>query len=132
MNVLITEELNLSFNQDRAEHIKIQICTQASEQNAAQLEEDKKHLEFMNSIKKYDADVAGGEAAGEGGTAGGGSGEMTASTASMSMDGSKDAMAELFQDDGEDDRGGVGGGGSPTPPSSTPSRPTLATRSPPG
>ena len=30
---------------------------QASEQNAAQLEEDKKHLEFMNSIKKYDADV---------------------------------------------------------------------------
>jgi len=30
---------------------------QASEQSSAQLEEDKKHLEFMNSIKKYDADV---------------------------------------------------------------------------
>ena len=26
--------------------------TQASEQTSAQLEEDKKHLEFMNSIKK--------------------------------------------------------------------------------
>jgi len=31
---------------------------QASEQTAAQLEEEKKHLEFMNSIKKYDSDVA--------------------------------------------------------------------------
>ena len=30
---------------------------QASQQKSAQLEEDKKHLEFMNSIKKYDADV---------------------------------------------------------------------------
>ena len=30
---------------------------QASEQNAAGLEEEKKHLEFMNSIKKYDADI---------------------------------------------------------------------------
>ena len=30
---------------------------QASEQTSAQLEEDKKHLEFMNSIKKYDSDV---------------------------------------------------------------------------
>merc|ERR1712061_236887 len=27
---------------------------QASEQTSAQLEEEKKHLEFMNSIKKYD------------------------------------------------------------------------------
>ena len=27
---------------------------QASEQAVAQLEEEKKHLEFMNSIKKYD------------------------------------------------------------------------------
>jgi kinesin light chain len=31
---------------------------QASEQTIAQLEEEKKHLEFMNSIKKYDSDVA--------------------------------------------------------------------------
>jgi kinesin light chain len=30
---------------------------QASEQNAAGLEEEKKHLEFMNSMKKYDADI---------------------------------------------------------------------------
>lgn len=29
---------------------------QQSEQNVAQLEEEKKHLEFMNSIKKFDAD----------------------------------------------------------------------------
>ena len=27
---------------------------QASEQTVAQLEEEKKHLEFMNSLKKYD------------------------------------------------------------------------------
>ena len=31
---------------------------QASEQAVAQLEEEKKHLEFMNSIKKYDSDIA--------------------------------------------------------------------------
>ena len=34
---------------------------QTSEQTSAQLEEDKKHLEFMNSIKKYDSDIAGEE-----------------------------------------------------------------------
>lgn len=32
---------------------------QASEQAVAQLEEEKKHLEFMNSIKKYDAEGNG-------------------------------------------------------------------------
>ena len=33
-----------------------------SEQRVAQLEEDKKHIEFMASMKKYDADVQeGGE-----------------------------------------------------------------------
>jgi septal ring factor EnvC (AmiA/AmiB activator) len=31
---------------------------QASEQSVAQLEEEKKHLEFMNSMKKYDTDHA--------------------------------------------------------------------------
>jgi len=31
---------------------------QASEQAVAQLEEEKKHLEFMASIRKYDQDVA--------------------------------------------------------------------------
>lgn len=30
---------------------------QASEQNVAQLEEEKKHLEFMASVKKYDNDI---------------------------------------------------------------------------
>merc|ERR1712209_388171 len=42
---------------------------QASEQAVAQLEEEKKHLEFMNSIKKYDAEGSG---SGSGGGSGGG------------------------------------------------------------
>merc|ERR1719410_2999063 len=67
---------------------------QASEQNAAQLEEDKKHLEFMNSIKKYDADVP------------------PEPDTNSEMSTSKDTMAELFQEDGETG----GGGASPTPP----------------
>ena len=52
---------------------------------AAQLEEDKKHLEFMNSIKKYDSDVGGEEpaAAVEGG------GGMSVSMATSAMDTSK-------------------------------------------
>ena len=33
---------------------------QASEQAVAQLEEDKKHLEFVNTIKKYDVDQVKG------------------------------------------------------------------------
>jgi len=85
---------------------------QASEQNSAQLEEDKKHLEFMNSIKKYDADVP---AETENSTS-----DMAASMASSVMDTSKDTMAELFQDEGEENVTGVvsgGGPGSPTPPS---------------
>ena len=56
----------------------------------------------MNSIKKYDADVAA-----EADTAS----EMNTSV----MDTSKDPMADLFQDDTEPSSGG--GGGSPTPPS---------------
>ena len=67
------------------------------------MEEDKKHLEFMNSIKKYDADVPS-EA------------EVGADMTSSVMDTSKDTMAELFQDDtGTGVDGGGGGGGSPTP-----------------
>ena len=31
---------------------------QRSEQSVAQLEEEKKHLEFMNQMKKYDEDVS--------------------------------------------------------------------------
>lgn len=52
---------------------------QTSEQTSAQLEEDKKHLEFMNSIKKYDSDIAGEE----------GSVDMSTSIASTAMDTSK-------------------------------------------
>ena len=60
---------------------KVRIFPQASEQNSAQLEEDKKHLEFMNSIKKYDADVPSeAEVAG---------GDMTASVMDTSKVGSK-------------------------------------------
>lgn len=36
---------------------------QMSEQRVAQLEEDKKHIEFMASMKKYDADVQEGDSA---------------------------------------------------------------------
>merc|ERR1740129_2199803 len=75
---------------------------QASEQSSAQLEEDKKHLEFMNSIKKYDADVT---VDAEGAVA-----EMGASVASAVMEASKDAMAELFQEEVEDGQGGQDGG----------------------
>jgi len=76
---------------------------QASEQNSAQLEEDKKHLEFMNSIKKYDADVPSES-------------DVNSEMSTSVMDTSKDTMAELFQDDAEAGGGG-GGSGSPTPPS---------------
>ena len=73
---------------------------QASEQNSAQLEEDKKHLEFMNSIKKYDADVP---AEAENSTS-----DMGTSVASTVMDTSKDTMAELFQDEGQFGLAGFG------------------------
>ena len=40
----------------REELSATQTRLQASEQNVVQLEEEKKHLEFMNSLKKYDDD----------------------------------------------------------------------------
>ncbi|KAA0201784.1 hypothetical protein HAZT_HAZT006708 [Hyalella azteca] len=46
----------------RDELASTQLKLQASEQRVAQLEEDKKHLDFMASIRKYDADVQEGEA----------------------------------------------------------------------
>ena len=71
---------------------------QASEQAVAQLEEEKKHLEFMNSIKKYDAE--GASESNEGGVAGSpttaGPGEKIDQTAST-----KDA--DIFGDDGDDE-----------------------------
>jgi len=56
----------------------------------------------MNSIKKYDADVAAES-------------DINSEMNTSVMDTSKDPMAELFQDEGESGGGG-GGGGSPTPP----------------
>ncbi|XP_056156080.1 kinesin light chain 2 [Lampris incognitus] len=64
---------------------------QRSEQSVAQLEEEKKHLEFMNQIKKFDDDVSPSEEKGQGGGSGG-SGET-----------SKDSLDDLFPND--DDHG---------------------------
>uniref|UniRef100_A0A3Q1HIG6 Kinesin light chain n=1 Tax=Anabas testudineus TaxID=64144 RepID=A0A3Q1HIG6_ANATE len=55
---------------------------QRSEQCVAQLEEEKKHLEFMNQIKKFDDDAGGGSGGG---------------------DSSKDSLDDLFPND--DDQG---------------------------
>nr|CAG4644666.1 EOG090X03K5 [Leptodora kindtii] len=68
---------------------------QASEQAVAQLEEDKKHLEFVNTIKKYDADQ-----------------EDSQSEASH-KEKSDDPTVDLFPDDDADERGPM----SLTPPS---------------
>ncbi|XP_064088558.1 kinesin light chain-like isoform X2 [Macrobrachium nipponense] len=83
---------------------------QASEQHVAQLEEDKKHLEFMSTIKKYDADVQDSE-----------------SSMEEKKDKSDDPVVDLFPDDDADDRAGLKRSGefgsqaslamSPTPPS---------------
>nr|CAG4648558.1 EOG090X03K5 [Polyphemus pediculus] len=68
---------------------------QASEQAVAQLEEDKKHLEFVNTIKKYDVD------------------QQEESTSDIShKEKSDDPTVDLFPDDDTDERGM-----SPTPPS---------------
>ncbi|KAF4531746.1 hypothetical protein B566_EDAN014486 [Ephemera danica] len=71
---------------------------QASEQAVAQLEEDKRHLEFMASIRKYDQDVQGDE-----------------STSESKQDKPKqdDPVVDLFPDDDADERNTM----SPTPPS---------------
>jgi len=61
---------------------------QCSEQSVAQLEEEKKHLEFMNQIKKFDDDVSPSEEKNQ--SAGGG-------------DSSKDSLDDLFPND--DDQG---------------------------
>uniref|UniRef100_A0A673BB19 Kinesin light chain n=1 Tax=Sphaeramia orbicularis TaxID=375764 RepID=A0A673BB19_9TELE len=58
---------------------------QHSEQSVAQLEEEKKHLEFMNQIKKFDDDVSPSE------------------EKNQSSDSSKDSLDDLFPND--DDQG---------------------------
>ena len=83
---------------------------QASEQAVAQLEEEKKHLEFMNSIKKYDAEGSGPvSAVGGGGGGGGGTGGINDSITESSGSpiervdqtaSTKDA--DIFGDDPED------------------------------
>ena len=67
---------------------------QASEQAVAQLEEEKKHLEFMNSIKKYDAESGAG-------------GDMNESTAT-GITGDIDTStrdADIFGEEGDDGQG---------------------------
>ncbi|XP_046981684.1 kinesin light chain isoform X2 [Schistocerca americana] len=75
---------------------------QASEQAVAQLEEEKKHLEFMASIRKYDQDVSGDDSSSE-----------------TKQDKPKidDPVVDLFPDEDTDERNTM----SPTPP-------TLATQ----
>ena len=87
---------------------------QASEQAVAQLEEEKKHLEFMNSIKKYDAEGSGpGSGVGGGGGGGGGGGQgindsITESSAGSPMIERVDQTvstkdADIFGDDADDE-----------------------------
>uniref|UniRef100_A0A3B3CD99 Kinesin light chain n=1 Tax=Oryzias melastigma TaxID=30732 RepID=A0A3B3CD99_ORYME len=63
-----------------------------SEQSVAQLEEEKKHLEFMNQIKKFDDDASPAEEKSQTSGGGGGGG-----------DSSKDSLDDLFPND--DDQG---------------------------
>ena len=85
---------------------------QASEQAVAQLEEEKKHLEFMNSIKKYDAEGSGPGSSVGGGGGGGGGGQgindsITESSAGSPIErvdqtvSTKDA--DIFGDDADDE-----------------------------
>ncbi|KAI5695831.1 hypothetical protein M8J76_004292 [Diaphorina citri] len=71
---------------------------QSSEQANSQLEEEKKHLEFMSSIRKYDSDIQGDENSGD-----------------QKSDKHKqdDPVVDLFPDEDNDDRNNL----SPTPPS---------------
>uniref|UniRef100_A0A2I4CQJ0 Kinesin light chain n=1 Tax=Austrofundulus limnaeus TaxID=52670 RepID=A0A2I4CQJ0_AUSLI len=69
---------------------------QRSEQNVAQLEEEKKHLEFMNQIKKLDDDASPSEEKSQSSGGGGGSG-------TGGGDASKDSLDDLFPND--DDQG---------------------------
>uniref|UniRef100_A0A8C6UWI3 Kinesin light chain n=1 Tax=Neogobius melanostomus TaxID=47308 RepID=A0A8C6UWI3_9GOBI len=64
---------------------------QRSEQNVAQLEEEKKHLEFMNQIKKFDDDASPSEDKNQN-VSGGGNGDKD-----------KDSLDDLFPND--DDQG---------------------------
>ncbi|XP_031729013.1 kinesin light chain 1 isoform X1 [Anarrhichthys ocellatus] len=60
---------------------------QKSEQSVAQLEEEKKHLEFMNQLKKYDEDLSPSE--------------------EKDSDSSKETLDDLFPDDQDDQPPGI-------------------------
>ncbi|XP_077395737.1 kinesin light chain 1 isoform X3 [Festucalex cinctus] len=60
---------------------------QKSEQSVAQLEEEKKHLEFMNQLKKYDQDLSPSE--------------------EKDSDSSKENLDDLFPDDHDDQAQGI-------------------------
>uniref|UniRef100_A0A8C7G8B6 Kinesin light chain n=1 Tax=Oncorhynchus kisutch TaxID=8019 RepID=A0A8C7G8B6_ONCKI len=60
---------------------------QKSEQSVAQLEEEKKHLEFMNQLKKYDEDLSPSE--------------------EKDSDSSKENLDDLFPDDQDDQPPGI-------------------------
>ncbi|XP_046904447.1 kinesin light chain 1 isoform X1 [Hypomesus transpacificus] len=60
---------------------------QKSEQSVAQLEEEKKHLEFMNQLKKYDEDLSPSE--------------------DRDSDSSKETLDDLFPDDHDDQPPGI-------------------------
>uniref|UniRef100_A0A673CML8 Kinesin light chain n=1 Tax=Sphaeramia orbicularis TaxID=375764 RepID=A0A673CML8_9TELE len=62
---------------------------QKSEQSVAQLEEEKKHLEFMNQLKKYDEDLSPSE--------------------EKDSDSSKETLDDLFPDDQDDQGPGIHG-----------------------
>jgi len=89
---------------------------QSSEQRVAQLEEDKKHLEFMASIKKYDADVVeSGEQQ-----------QQNESSSAPAKEKQDDSSVDLFPDDDAEERSTLKRSGefgsqaslalSPTPP----------------
>ncbi|XP_063765496.1 kinesin light chain 1 isoform X2 [Eleginops maclovinus] len=60
---------------------------QKSEQSVAQLEEEKKHLEFMNQLKKYDEDLSPSE--------------------EKDSDSTKETLDDLFPDDHDDQAPGI-------------------------
>ncbi|XP_041668366.1 kinesin light chain 1 isoform X5 [Cheilinus undulatus] len=64
---------------------------QKSEQSVAQLEEEKKHLEFMNQLKKYDEDLSPSVSAQE----------------EKDSDSSKETLDDLFPDDQDDQAPGI-------------------------
>ena len=68
---------------------------QASEQAVAQLEEDNKHLSFLNSIKKYEMDPAVGPI---------GESDTSMTESGIQEHKQEDSVIDLFADDDNDDQ----------------------------